>query len=570
MHKAVLMTMALAMLGNGNAMAQHQGRDRPESAFNDAERDFVRFSDTYLQTYKPLQIASSRAKWEASITGSDEAFQRRKEAETALLNLHSDRMMFGRIQSFKNEGRIRDPILKRQLDIMYYQFLPNQADPALRKQIIALEADVEQIFNTHRSLIDGRPSTENDVREILAGTLDSSEAEKAWTGYMAVGAKVESKLKELVLLRNRISRDLGFGNFFAMNMALQEIDEVELFKLFDELDALTREPFARLKRGIDEKMSARFRIPPSELRPWHFGDLFFQEAPCVQDVNLDDALRSQNMVDLARKYFAGLGMPVDDILRRSDLYEKPGKSPHAFCSDLDREGDIRILCNLAPNTYWMDTLMHELGHAVYEKYISPDLPFNLRKASHGITTEGIALMFGSMVKNEEWLVKVVALPADEVEPFAKAARELLRAEKIIFSRWAQVMTRFEHGMYENPDRNLGQLWWDLRKRYQLLNPPDDVNRPDYGAKMHVVATPAYYHCYLMGDLFASQVHSYISTRVLGVDNPGTTGFFGRQEAGNYLREKIFACGRLYPWHELVRLATGEPLTAKYFSRQYVD
>ena len=53
------------------------------------------------------------------------------------------------------------------------------------------------------------------------------------------------------------------------------------------------------------------------------------------------------------------------MLARSDLYEKPGKSPHAFCTDIDREGDVRVLANIVPNEYWMGTMLHELGHSVY-------------------------------------------------------------------------------------------------------------------------------------------------------------------------------------------------------------
>ena len=57
--------------------------------------------------------------------------------------------------------------------------------------------------------------------------------------------------------------------------------------------------------------------------------------------------------------------------QRSDLYEKPGKSPHAFCTDIDREGDVRVLANIVPNEYWMGTMLHELGHSVYSQQEHP-------------------------------------------------------------------------------------------------------------------------------------------------------------------------------------------------------
>ena len=172
-----------------------------------------------------------------------------------------------------------DPVLRRELDVIYRAFLPGQADPALQKQIVDLENDVEQNFNTHRSRIGDKTLTENEVREILASTTDSAQAEAAWKAYMDVGAKVEGKLRELARLRNQVARQLGFRDYFAMSLMLQEIEEDKLFKLFDELDALTREPFAKLKADMDVDRAARFHAAVADLRPWHFGDLFFQEAP---------------------------------------------------------------------------------------------------------------------------------------------------------------------------------------------------------------------------------------------------------------------------------------------------
>lgn len=570
MRTAMIVAGAILLLAETDAQGQQNRPAERGRNLNDAETEFVELHDSYLEKFKPLWIGSTRAWWEASLSGTDEAFQQRKEAEGKLIELHGDRATFTRITRLRNGGRLTDPILKRQLDVMYYTFLPKQADAQLQKRVVSLEADVEQIFNTHRGLIDGQPKSENDIRTILAKTNDSGAAEKAWKAYMEVGAKIDGKLRELVSLRNRMSRQLGYKNFFSLRMEIQEVDEKELFKLFDELDVLTEKPFAAIKRQIDEKMAKRFGISTNELRPWHFGDLFFQEAPDVQEVNFDEVFKGRDLVHIAKGYYSGLDMPVEEIISRSDLYEKEGKSPHAFATDMNRAGDVRILCNLKPNAYWMDTLVHELAHGVYDTYLDPDLPFLLREASHSITTEGIAQMFGAMTKNEEWLKRALGLPDDEAERFVQAANSTLRIEKTLFSRWTQVMVRFEHGMYTDPDQNLGKLWWDLKKRYQLLNPPEEVNRPDYAAKMHIVGYPVYYHSYMMGDLFAAQVRHYIAVNVLGIDDPNTTCFYGRKEAGDFLRREIFAPGKRHPWNELTRRATGEPLTAKYFARQYIE
>jgi peptidyl-dipeptidase A len=536
----------------------------------DGDKQCAALVDAYVSQYKPLWLESEAAEWEASTTGTNEAFDRKKAADAALVDLHSDHQMFARIQALRADGQVSDPVLCRQLDVMYRDYLPGQADPNLQKQIVNLENDVEQIFNTHRSCVGDKTLTENEVRAILATTTDSEQARLAWDGYMAVGRKAVPKLRELVRLRNETARQVGFDDYYQMALTLQEIDEAELLKLFDELDEMTREPFARLKQKIDAARAARFGIDASKLRPWHFGDLFFQEAPGGQEVNLDDLYADADLVKICRTYYASIGLPCDDILARSDLYEKQGKSPHAFSFDLDRVGDTRVLCNLKPNAYWADTLLHELGHGVYDKYIRGDVPFLLHQPSHGLTTEGIALMFGAMAKNGEWLTRSLDVEPAEAHRIGRGADEALQTEKLIFSRWAQVMVRFEHDMYNDPDQDLNKLWWDLKKRYQLLNMPQTEGRADYAAKMHILNSPAYYHNYMMGDLFAAQVKHYIARQVLDLADAGPTSFYGQPKVGQYLREKVFGPGDLYSWNELTRLATGEPLTARYFAERFVE
>ena len=96
--------------------------------------------------------------------------------------------------------------------------------------------------------------------------------------------------------------------------------------------------------------------------PWHYHDPFFQESPAVFDADLDAPFaQGRHPRSSAATSTPGIGLPIDDVIARSDLYEKKGKSPHAFCTDIDREGDVRVLANIVPNEYWMGTMLHELG-----------------------------------------------------------------------------------------------------------------------------------------------------------------------------------------------------------------
>jgi peptidyl-dipeptidase A len=243
-----------------------------------------------------------------------------------------------------------------------------------------------------------------------------------------------------------------------MMLTLNEQNGDDLIRLFDELDDLTKKPFADAKADIDARLAKKYGIKPEELQAWHYHDPFFQEAPAVYEANLDAPFAKADIPKLCATFYAGIGLPIDRVLANSDLYEKKGKSPHAFCTDIDREGDVRVLANIVNNEYWMGTMLHELGHSVYSSLNIPaKLPYLLRGEAHILTTEGVAMQFERFSKSRAWIEKM-GLPVENPRAFDEAAAKTQRNQLLIFSRWCQVMLRFEKAMYENPAQDLNKLW----------------------------------------------------------------------------------------------------------------
>ncbi len=181
-----------------------------------------------------------------------------------------------------------------------------------------------------------------------------------------MGPVLAPDLKKLARLRNQAARQLGFKDFHVMQLALAEQSQEQVLKIFDELDALTRGPFHAAKAEIDAALARQCGTDITDLRPWHYQDPFFQESPAIYG-NFEPIYRPIDTIKTVRKFYEGIGLPIDDVLARSDLFEKPGKCPHAFCQDMDREGDVRVLANVVPGQEWLGTMLHELGHAAYEK-----------------------------------------------------------------------------------------------------------------------------------------------------------------------------------------------------------
>ena len=58
-------------------------------------------------------------------------------------------------------------------------------------------------------------------------------------------------------------------------------------------------------------------------------------------------------------------------------------------------GDVRVLANTVPTHESADTMLHELGHGVYDLGFRDDLPWLLR-STHLVATEASAILFGAL------------------------------------------------------------------------------------------------------------------------------------------------------------------------------
>ena len=265
----------------------------------------------------------------------------------------------------------------------------------------------------------------------------------------------------------------------------------------------------------------------------------------------------------------GLQLLVESIIDNSDLYEREGKNPHAFCTDIDKQGDVRILCNLKNNEQWMETILHELGHAVYDKYHDPNVPYLLREPAHIFTTEATAMFFGRLSRNAAWMQEMLKLSDQQRAEIEKVGDKYAQLKQLIFVRWAMVMYDFEKQLYANPDQDLNSAWWDMVEKYQLVNRPGGRNEPDWAAKIHFTIAPCYYHNYVLGELLASQLHHYLVLNVLKLASDKDISYIGQSKVGDFFQKKIFEAGSLYRWDQMIERATGEPLTPKYFVDQFV-
>jgi len=493
-------------------------------SLGEREAALRRFIDESVAELQPLQREHNEAMWLANVTGDPAHAEKSAALDARIRTLFSRREPYAFLIGLEEAGGVGDAALARQLRLLVDAYRGNQIPPESIERMVRIEKSLESRFNNFRAELNGRRVGDNEIRQLLQTSSDD--------------------------------------NYYTMMLTLDELDERELFVLLEDLDAGTRPRFERYKADLDQRLARRFGIPVSELRPWHLSDPFFQEAPAA-DVQLDPYFANQSLEQLTAEFFAGIGLDIADLLSRADLYEKPGKSQHAFCLDVDRGRDIRVLCNLRPNEQWMGTMLHEFGHAAYDKFIDPGLPYLLRGPAHTLSTEASAMLFGRLSKNAAWLERYAGVASDEARSVAEACARGIRDQLLVQTRWCLVMCHMERALYRDPDQDLNTLWWDLVERFQLVARPVGRRAPDWASKIHFSVAPVYYHNYMLGEIMASQLQHHILTEVTGGPDAGMK-FVSSPEVGAYLIQKLYRLGKSVDWRGAIQSATGAALNASAF------
>lgn len=518
------------------------------------------FLVAYEARVRPLRRTHGETYWRFAIGHGGGLQSRLEELENQLSALHADPAAYEALARWSAEEH--PPLVARQVQLLLPEFRQNQVDEALRARIIRLGLEVEDAYGKHRPVVDGEVMSSNQLdRELLKGR-DDRRRRLVWEATRDIGREVRDTVIELVEARNELARELGFSDYFALELANQEMDPDALFGLLDQLREATDAPWARQKAALDREVARERGKAASELMPWDYPDRFLQSVPrhdVGRSTDLFFTLRA--IKKNTRGFYRSIGLPIDDLWTVADLLPRDGKSPHAFCIGIDNPSDVRVLCNLDATSRWMETSLHEFGHAVYNAGISEDLPWVLREAAHTFITEAVAMFFGRLPKTRPWLENVAGVPAS----IAAHAQAALAEAQLVFARWVLVVTNFERELYRDPRQDLESRWWELVEDIQGLRRPDGWDAPDWASKIHLACYPVYYQNYLLGELLASQFRAAIARRT-GQEEAEAT-YAGRPEVGAFFAG-LFSDGQKQRWDDAVRSHTGWPLQPDHWVRQF--
>jgi peptidyl-dipeptidase A len=521
---------------------------------------FQQFLSEFIPQVARKSKQVNKALWILETTGQGDAADLKAELDTELRVLFNDSGVYQKLLSWEKDPSLKDPALKRQLNVLIRTCKQNQISKKLLEELAQKEAALAQSYASFRPELEGNPVSENGIREILKGEKSVEKRKQAWETSKTIGPLLAPQILELVRLRNQAAKSLGYPDYFQMQLELQEVDASWLLKTLADFGKKSDAAYGAILEEVEAAQVKQFRVSKAELGPWAWSDPFCQEDP-LDSQELDGLVHGVDIAQTSSSFYKKMGIDVEPILKRSDMLERPNKNQHAFCIHIDREGDVRTLNNVKASLKWLETVLHELGHAIYELGFGADLPWLLKEPPHMIPTEAMALIAGRQAYRKEALPTLVGNHPEKASLLSKADHSLKRRQ-LIFSRWVLVMTEFESELYRNPAQDLNALWWKLVEKHQKIRAPKArAGQFDWACKYHIGLAPVYYFSYLLGELFASAIQESL------VKECGSTSLTS-PKAGRFLQEKLFKPGNRMPWSELVQHVTGKPLTGEAWLREF--
>jgi peptidyl-dipeptidase A len=451
-------------------------------------------------------------------------------------------------------------------------------NPKLVADRIVAETAQASTMNGFTWKLDGKPISANQIDDLLAKSSDLTERRKVWEASKENGPALKPGLVKLRDLRNGCAKELGYPDYFALQVAKYGMSSDEMMAYNRRFLAELRPLYLQLHTWVKYEMAKKYAQPVPKAIPAHWINNRWSQnwTGFVKAVDFDPYFKGwqpERIVKTAEAFYTGLGfdpLPAS-FWTKSDLYPiKPGetrkKNSHAFCNHLDLDHDIRSLMSVEANSQWFETAHHELGHGYYfMSYTRPEVPPLLRDGANPSFHEGIGELVGLATRQIPYLKATGVLPAnyqaDEMQVLLNDALEVA----IPFMFWAcGTMPEWEADFYAKgmPADQMNARWWKQVRDRQGVEPPSPRGEQfcDAATKTHINDNPAYYYSYGWATVFKFQMHDHIARKILHQD-PRATNYAGHKEVGDFLK-RVLSKGATEDWRKVLKEATGEDLSTR--------
>jgi peptidyl-dipeptidase A len=553
----------------------------PSRAQERADR-FLAFLNS---TYQAVAYVENQAQWKALTDVSpvhDAASETASKARAAVMG---NPALITEVKALLQQRGELNALSVLQLErLLLIAAESPMTNPALTAARIEAETAQASTLNGFEFKLRGKPITVNEIDNLLQSSTDLKERLAVWEASKESGKALKGGLIKLRDLRNGVAQEMGYDDYFALQVAGYGMTTDEMLKLNDDFMRVLRPLYLQLHTWTKHKLAAKYGQPVPKRIPAHWiNNRWSQEWDgLVEAADLEPYFKNRTaewVTKTAETFYTGMGFPKmpATFWPKSDLYPVAAGSPrkkntHASAWHLDLDTDIRSLMSIEPNPWWFSTAHHELGHVFYfMAYSRPEVPPLLRTGANPAFHEGFGELTALASSQVPYLKSVGVLPADfKVDETAFLLSQAL-GTGVPFIYWSSgVMAHWEADIYAKklPSDQWNARWWDYVRDFQGIEPPVPRGEEfcDPATKTHINDTPAYYYSYAVAQVFKYQLNDYIAKNILH-QPPQSCNYAGNRKVGDFLRG-IMEKGQTEDWRKILREATGEDLSTRAMLEYY--
>ena len=366
---------------------------------------------------------------------------------------------------------------------------------------------------------------------------ERKDAFHAWAAlYEKISPQLDEEYDELVHLRDKMARTLGFGSY--TDLAYLERRRFDYTQ--EEAAGFRRQIKQVITPAVAEIRERQRQLLGVDKLHWYDESLIFPEG------NADPEGPMEELVEKALQMYREMSPETGEFFefmvqyRLFDLETRPGKRMGGYMTSFPGYKAPFIFSNFNGTSADVDVLTHEAGHAFQGYLAMRSIPVRMLGGStseineiHSMTMEHFAYpwMESFFGKNCEKYLTAHLIGAVSVIPYMACVDE------------------FQHRMYEKPDMTAMErrhVWRAIEKEYMPWRDYDGEPFLEEGGfwmqKQHIFLYPFYYIDYALAQMCAFQYYGRMKTdrqqawqdylRLCRAG--GTRGYFELLDIGNLL------------------------------------
>ena len=516
------------------------------SSTNQTERLFEHFLNRHIERIKPIHKKYNEALW-ATYSGkssfsdlleksrmTDSLYKVASEPPEYYQNLlnkvYDNTTDFEILMKIKKSGLISDSLLKRQFVKVFREY-------------ITIQNNWEESENSKTKLFEQFFALKKNDAAFWDSimTTKSNNARNEWIDRYA---KLTDDYRNMIKAMNKDALQLGYQNYYQLLMDFNGVDYSNIDEMLSIIERETNTDYQQLLAVSQEEICDQFNITRDEIRNKHYN---YSVKQMMLPENWNKKFTREEVVKIVQDFFAFGDYDISNIWDNSDIWYDEKKIEQSFfsCGDLEKK-EYRVYANIQPTTFGIYTLLHEIGHAVHYNSVDNNIPYML-KEPHIISTEAVAIYFNDKLYHSETLRSMMGLPEKPGSGYYDAFSDPMR---LVFLRKILRNIQFEKQIYENPDQDFNELWWNLNEKYLLYPTREEDRSPEWISNQHIINASGGYLYYLFAFAISAQLEAYFPDDIIGP----LRGFMRYGDAMS--------------WNDLLKKSTGEELNLNYLFNSY--